>query len=398
MSDPRLFVDLGIVLAAAVLGGVLAHIARQPLIVGYILGGILVNPFTPGPAVSDIHAFEFFAEIGVVLLMFSIGAEFSLSDLLKTRKVALAGAPLGIALITLLTIPIGAALDWPLPQTLVVGAAISVASTMVLLKFLLERGELTSSHGRTVVGITLMEDVLVIALTVVIQAFSTADGAGLDLVGLAIVRAILLLVPILWLARRAVPAFLAGVARTRNPELLLVVTVTIAIGTAALTAGLGLSLALGAFLAGVVIAESASAHAVLDRVLPIRDIFVAVFFVSVGLFINPAVLVAELPTVVALLSLVVLGKFAVWVAVVRFMGNDIRTAVLAGLGLTQIGEFSYILVGVGRASGLVTEAVYNAVLATSLVSILVNALIFRRPSAWLQQWVGRLGREKQTSP
>jgi len=301
----------------------------------------------------------------------------------------LLGAPLGIALITALTIPIGVLLGWALPQTLVVGAAVSVASTMVLLKFLLERGELTSRHGRVVVAITLTEDLLVVALTIIIPAFGSAGETGISLIARALIRAILLLAPMLWLASRAVPLLLARVAATRNTELLLLVAVAIVIATAALTASLGLSLALGAFLAGMMIAESESAHAVVDRVLPIRDIFVAIFFVSVGLFINPATLLAELPTVGALLMLVIFGKFIVWFAVVRLMGYRTHTAVLAGLGLTQIGEFSYILVGVGRATDLLTDVVYNAVLATSLVSILVNALIFRRSPRWLREWVSR---------
>ncbi len=249
--------------------------------------------------------------------------------------VALVCAPLGIVLITAVTIPIGFALGWPLPQTLVVGAALSVASTMVLLKFLLEKGELTSSPGRVVVGITLTEDLLVVVITVIIVASGNAGGARLELAARALAQALLLLAPMLWLARRVVPVLLAKVAATRNMELLLLVVVTIAIGTAALTASLGLSLPLGAFMAGVVIAESASAHAVLDRVLLIRDIFVAVFFISVGLFVNPATLLAEVPTVLAMVGLVILGKFVIWAAVVRATGHDARTAVLAGLGLTD---------------------------------------------------------------
>src|SRR2546426_9222848 len=218
--------------------------------------GVLIGPFTPGPTLSDPHTFQLFADVGVVLLMFSIGVEFSVDELLRVRKVALAGAPVGIALIVLLTIPVGKLLGWTLVQSLLAGAAVSVASTMVLLKFLLERGELATLYGRVVVGITLAEDLAVVAMTVLIPALASPGAGRVAAVGRALLQAVVLLGPLLWLARRAVPRLLARVARSRNMELFLLVALSIAIGTAALTAGLGLSIALGAFLAGLVISES----------------------------------------------------------------------------------------------------------------------------------------------
>jgi CPA2 family monovalent cation:H+ antiporter-2 len=175
-----------------------------------------------------------------------------------------------------------------------------------------------------------------------------------------------------------VPRLVVAVARTENEELLLLATVTLATATAALTVVLGLSHALGAFLAGVLISESPPAHRALDRILPIRDIFVAVFFVSVGMLIRPDSLVAQLGTVAAMVLLVTVGKLVVWAGIMRAAGYDSRTAFLAGLGLTQIGEFSYILGKVGLEHGVVTHAVYDAILGTSLVTILINAVTFRR--------------------
>src|SRR5438094_497833 len=346
MPETRFLTDLGLLFLAALGGGLLAQAVHQPLIVGYILAGVLIGPFTQGPTLSDPHTFQLFADVGVVLLMFTIGVEFSVEELLRVREVALLGAPAGIALVALLTIPVGKLLGWTLVQSLVAGAAVSVASTMVLLKFLLERGELATLYGRVVVGITLAEDLAVVAMTVLIPALASPGGDRAAALGQALLEAVVLLGPLLWLARRAVPLLLAKVAHTRNMELFLLVALAVAIGTAALTAGLGLSIALGAFLAGLVISESEFAHEALARVLPVRDIFVAIFFVSIGTLIRPASLLAEWPAVLALVLLVIAGKFAVWTLVVRAAGYPVATARNAALGLTQIGEFSYILAGV----------------------------------------------------
>jgi len=387
MPEIRFLTDLGLLFLAALGGGLLAHAANQPLIVGYILAGVLIGPFTPGPTLSDPGTFQLFADVGVVLLMFTIGVEFSLEELLRVRKVGLLGAPAGIALIVFLTIPVGRILGWTIVQSLLAGAAISVASTMVLLKFLLERGELTTLHGRVVVAITLAEDLAVVAMTVLIPALASRGDDRLAVLGRALLLAVVVLGPLLWLARRVIPRLLAKVAHTRSMELFLLVALAAAIGTAALTARLGLSIALGAFLAGLVISESEFAHEALARVLPVRDIFVAIFFVSVGTLIRPASLLAELPAVVALVFLVVGGKFAVWTLVIRGAGYPASTARTAALGLTQIGEFSYILAGVARNYGLLTSAIYDAVLATSLLTILIKAMIFRRTPGWVQRVV-----------
>ena len=179
VTEPLVFRDLAYVFAAAVLGGGLAWLARQPLILGYVLGGILVSPLTPGPSVSDLHTFELFAEIGVVLLMFSIGLEFSLRDLLQVRRVALLGGPLGILVSIGLGLAVGWALGWPPSQGLVVGIVISVASTMVMARLLIDRGELHTRHGRVMIGITLVEDLAVVILIVLMPALAAPGTEGL---------------------------------------------------------------------------------------------------------------------------------------------------------------------------------------------------------------------------
>jgi monovalent cation:H+ antiporter-2, CPA2 family len=380
---PRLFRDLAYVFAAALLGGVAAHAARQPLILGYVVGGIVIGPFTPGPTVSDVHTFELLAEIGVILLMFSIGIEFSLRDLLRVKWVAIIGGPLGILLAMLLGAGAGLVVGWSVVQGVVVGAVISVASTMVLARLLLDRGELHSAHGRVMIGITLVEDLAVVVLTVLLASLGSLETSRLLAIGRALLIAAVILVPFTYLAFKVVPRVMTRVARTGSEELFLLVALAIALGTASVTQAAGLSLALGAFLGGLIISQSDHAHGALARLLPVRDAFVALFFVTVGTLINPAAVVGNPGLLATLIALIVLGKFVIWTAVVRVFGYPLATAVRVGVGLTQIGEFSYILVQVARTAGLVGDDVYNATLAASLLTILINAALVRWVPTWL---------------
>ena len=387
--DPVIFRDLAYVFVAAVLGAAVAWLARQPLILGYVAGGILIGPFTPGPSVSDVHTFEVVAEIGVVLLMFSIGIEFSLSDLLRVKWIALIGGPLGIALSALLGLGVGALLGWPPLQGIVIGIVVSVASTMVLARLLIDRGELQSRHGQVMIGITLVEDLAVVVLTVLLPVLGALEPGRLLAIAGALGKAALILAPFAYLAWRVVPTLLLRVARTGNDELFLMVALALGLGTAALTQTVGLSVALGAFLAGLMVSNSDYAHQALARLLPVRDIFVAVFFVTIGTLIDPASVVAHLPLLVAIIGLVVIGKLVIWALVVRLFGYPLVTALLVGVGLTQIGEFSFILVQVARGAGHVGDDVYNATLAASLLTILINATLVRLTPRWL----GRRGEE-----
>src|SRR5216684_3001620 len=205
VTESIFFRDLAYVLMAAVAGGAVARLAGQPLILGYVLGGVFISPLTPGPSVSDLHAFELFAEIGVVLLMFSIGIEFSLRDLLRVKWVALVGGPLGIALSILLAMAVGTALGWPPLQSAVIGIVTSVASTMVLAQLLLDRGELHSAHGRVMIGIALVEDLAVVVMTVLLPALGALEPGRLLAIGDALLRAAAVLIPFVYLAARVVP-------------------------------------------------------------------------------------------------------------------------------------------------------------------------------------------------
>jgi CPA2 family monovalent cation:H+ antiporter-2 len=383
IGDPVFFRDLAYILVAAVLGGGLAWRARQPLILGYVLGGLLISPLTPGPSVSDVRRFELFAEIGVILLMFSIGIELSLRDLLRVKWVAIVGGPLGMLLSIALTFGVGTLLGWPPIQGLVVGMVVSVASTMVMARLLMDRGELHSRHGRIMVGIALVEDIAVVVLIVLIPVLGTLDSGRLLAAGRAAGSAVLLLVPLFYLAAKVVPRLFRVVARTRNEEIFLLVALALAVGTAALTQAVGLSLALGAFLAGLLINQSDYAHQALARLLPVRDVFVALFFLTIGAIVNPWTVFAHLELLATIVGLVVVGNFLIWTAVVRVFGYPLPTALMVALGLTQIGEFSFILIQVARNAGHVGDDVYNATLAASLITILTNAALMRIVPGWI---------------
>lgn len=391
MPDPLFFRDLASVFVAAVIGGGLAWIARQPLILGYVLGGIVIGPFTPGPVVSDLHTFELFAEIGVVLLMFSIGIEFSVKDLMRVKWVALAGGPLGILMSIGLSAGVGHLIGWSVTQSIVIGAVISMASTMVLARLLLDRGELQSKHGRVMIGITLVEDLAVVAMTVLLPALGTFEPGRVALIAQALGKALLILAPFGYFAAKVIPPIMTRVAKTQNQELFLLVALAIGLGTAAVTQMAGLSLALGAFLAGLIISGSDYGHETLARLLSLRDVFVAMFFVTIGILIDPHVILDNLPLLGTMIALIMVGKWVIWTTVVRLFGYSLATAVLVGVGLTQIGEFSFVLVQAARTAGHVGSDVYNATLAASLLTILLNAALVRYVPAWIGR--RRLARE-----
>ena len=395
-ADPVFFRDLAYVFLAALLGGGIAWLARQPLILGYVVGGILISPLTPGPGVERVHTFELFAEIGVILLMFSIGIEFSLCDLLRVKWVALVGGPLGIGLSVALALGVGSVLGWSALFGLIIGVVASVASTMVLARLLVDRAELHTQHGRVMIGITLVEDLAVVVLTVLIPALGSLEPGRLLTLGAALGNALAILLPFGYVATKLVPALMMRVARTRNAELFLLVALGVGLGTAALSQALGLSLALGAFLAWLVISESDYAHETLARLLPLRDAFVALFFVTLGALIDPRTLFDHLPLLGVMVGLIVVGKLVIWTVVTLLFGYAVWTAVLVGLGLTQIGEFSFILVQTARTAGHVGEDVYNATLAASLLTILINAALVRYAPDWIARL--RLSRDARQLP
>jgi monovalent cation:H+ antiporter-2, CPA2 family len=375
--EATFFRDLAYVFGAAVVGGAVAKLLRQPLILGYVLGGFLIGPFTPGPTLSGIHEFEVLAEIGVILLMYSIGLEFSFGELLEVKWVAIFGGPLGILLSVGLGAGTGWLIGWGTIQGIAVGAIVSVASTMVLSRLLADRGELRSPHGNVMIGITLLEDLAVVVLTVLLPSLSHLTGSHFLSLLIAFGKALLILVPVMFVAAKLVPPLMKRVERTGNDELYVLVVLALGFATAAVTQAVGLSLALGAFLAGLIVSECKTSEKMLDKLSPLRDAFVALFFVTIGVLVDPRILVSKPSLWGAIVVLTMVGKFAIWTLIVWLFRYPPRTALMVGLGLTQIGEFSYVLVRVARDAHLVTDDVYHATLAASVITILLNGLLMK---------------------
>ncbi len=306
-----------------------------------------------------------------------------MNDLLRVKWVALAGGPLGILMSIGLAMLVGSVIGWPITQSIVIGAVISMASTMVLARLLLDRGELHSRHGRVMIGITLVEDVAVVVMTVLVPALGEFDSGRLLLIGQALLKALLILAPLGYLGAKVIPPIMTHVARTKNQELFLLVILAISLGTAAVTQMVGLSLALGAFLAGLIISTSEYGHETLARLLSLRDAFVALFFVTIGILIDPRVIIENLSLLATIIALIIVGKLVIWTTVVRLFRYSWSTAFLVGTGLTQIGEFSFVLVQVAKTAGHVGSEVYNATLAASLLTILMNAALVRYVPGWL---------------
>jgi len=376
-SELTFYRDLAYVFGAAVVGGALARALRQPLILGYVVGGVLIGPFTPGPSISDVHQFEVLAEVGVILLMYSIGLEFSFRDLLKVKWVALIGGPLGIVLSIGLGIGVGWILGWTWQQGVVVGAVISVASTMVLSRFLIERGLLLAEQGQVMIGITLVEDLAVVVLTIVLPSLGNITGGRLLALAWSLGKAFLILVPVTLAAYRLIPHLMRRVIAIGSSEFFVLVALALGFITAAITEAVGLSLALGAFLAGLLVSESNAGEETLKHLLPLRDAFVALFFVTMGVLVNPRILVSRPSLLLVIVGLTVAGKLAIWTLIVRIFRYSWKTSLMAAIGLTQIGEFSYVLVQVAREAKLVGDDFYNATLAASMVTILLNGLLIK---------------------
>jgi CPA2 family monovalent cation:H+ antiporter-2 len=376
-------------LGLALVMGFIAIRLKLPAIVGYLIAGIIIGPGTPG-FVADIGLSQQLAEIGVILLMFGVGLHFSLDDLLSVRRIALPGAVAQIAVATALGMGIAALWGWSLGAGIVFGLALSVASTVVLLRALEDRGVLDSVNGRIAVGWLVVEDLVMVLVLVLLPPLSgwlggtpgLAGGAedqsllmalGITLGQVAIFVALMLVV-----GRRVFPWLLAQVARTGSRELFTLCVIAVAVGIAYGSAALfGVSFALGAFFAGMVMRESNLSYRAAEESLPLRDAFAVLFFVSVGMLFEPEVLVRQPLHVLAVVAIIVLGKsLAAFILVLGFR-YPLNTALTVSASLAQIGEFSFILAGLGVSLGLLPTEGYSLVLAGALISIALNPLVFR---------------------
>jgi CPA2 family monovalent cation:H+ antiporter-2 len=363
-----LVADLTLVLLAALAGGFLAQRFGQPLIVGYIVAGVVVGPFTAGPTVDNVREIEQLAELGVVLLLFSLGLELSFRELAPVRTVALAGATLQILLTIALGLALGLALGWAWRPALWFGSLVSLSSTMVALKTLQAQGRLGTLSSRVMLGILVVQDLAVVPLMIVLPALSDPDG-GLMKVLTAALRAALLLGVIVFFSTRVVPRVMAFVARWNSRELFFLSTLTLAVGVGYVTWWFGLSMALGAFIAGLVVNESEYAHQALSDVIPLRDLFGMLFFVSVGMLLDPALAWEQRGALALAVPAIVVGKAAILAGVVRAFGYQNVVPLATGLTLFQVGEFAFVLARVGLSSEAIANDVYALTLNTAIVTM-----------------------------
>ena len=378
-----LITTLAAAFALALLLGFVAARLKLPALVGYLLAGIVIGPATPG-FVADAAIAGQLAEIGVMLLMFGVGLHFSLPELLAVRRIALPGAVVQLAVATALGTAVATAWGWPLAGALVFGLALSVASTVVLLKALERQGVLESVNGRIAVGWLIVEDLAMVLVLVLLPALAgalgtaPADGGPLWLVlGRTLLAVAVFIALMLAVGRRLFPWLLWQVARTGSRELFTLCVVAAAVGIAYGAAVLfGVSFALGAFFAGMVLRESQFSHRAAEESLPLRDAFAVLFFVSVGMLFEPRVLLDEPLKVLAVVAIIVVGKSLAAALLVLLLRWPLNTALTVSASLAQIGEFSFILAGLGVALGLLPPEGQSLVLAGALISIALNPILF----------------------
>ena len=368
----------------AFLFGMIAHRLRLSPLVGYLAAGIVVGPFTPG-FVADAKLAQELAEIGVILLMFGVGLHFSLADLMAVRRIAVPGAVAQIGVATLLGMGLAAALGWGLGAGLVFGLALSVASTVVLVRALQERKILDSERGKIAVGWLIVEDLVMVLALVLLPALAPALVADTRLpaseiaatIGLTLLKVAAFIGVMVVAGRRIIPWIMHHAAHTGSRELFRLAVYAVALGVAFGAAKLfDVSFALGAFFAGMMMGESRLSQRAADEALPLRDAFAVLFFVSVGMLFNPAVLVEAPLAVLATVLIIVVGKSVAAFVIVRAFGHPVGTALTVSAALAQIGEFSFILVGLGVALSLLPEEGRDLVLAGAILSILLNPFLF----------------------
>jgi CPA2 family monovalent cation:H+ antiporter-2 len=392
-----LITTIAAALGLGLLLGMLAVRLRLPALVGYLAAGVLIGPATPG-FVADVALASQLAEIGVMLLMFGVGLHFSLDDLLEVKGIALPGAVLQITVATLLGIGVSHLWGWSLGAGLVFGLALSVASTVVLLRALEDRGQLDSFNGRIAIGWLVVEDLVTVLVLVLLPALAGPLGGnnggngqndnslwvalGTTLLQVGAFIAFMLLV-----GRKLFPWFLWRVAKTGSRELFTLAVVAAAVGIAYGSSHLfGVSFALGAFFAGMVLRESELSHRAAQETLPLRDAFSVLFFVSVGMLFDPRVLVDNPLQVLAVLGIILVGKSLAAFVLVLALRYPLNTAITVSASLAQIGEFSFILAALGMSLGLLPELGQNLILAGAIVSIAVNPLMFKLVEP-LEAWV-----------
>ncbi|MGH7964352.1 MAG: cation:proton antiporter, partial [Candidatus Binatia bacterium] len=382
MTELTFLRDLAIVMVVGALTTILFHLLRQPVVLGYLVAGIIVGPHTPPFAfVSDLHSIHTLAELGIVLLLFSLGLEFDLKKLRRVGVVAVLAAVLEILFMLWLGYTAGQLIGWSQMDSLFLGALLSISSTTIIVQVLIETGQLRELFAQIILGILIVEDIAAILILVVLSGFATAGTITVVDVGWALLRIGMFMATALVLGLLFVPRLLAFVAGFKRDEMLTITVLGLAFGLAVLGAQLGFSVALGAFLMGAIIAEAEEAPQVVERIEPIREMFTAIFFVATGMLLDP-LLMAELWQVILLITvLTIVGKVVSCSFGTFLAGYPGQVALPVGLGMAQIGEFSFIIANLGRTSGVTSGTLYPLAVAVSAVTTLLTPYLLRSAHA-----------------
>ena len=366
--------DIAIIVVAGLIGALIAQQLRQPLILGYILAGVMVGPFTAGVTVAEIHDIELLAEIGVALLLFALGIEFSFKALKPVRKIALIGTPIQILLSMALGFGIGQLLGWQWDASLWFGGMIALSSTMITLKTLMNQGRLGTLSSRVMIGMLIVQDLAVVPLMIILPQLNQ-PGSGLSVLGIAALKAALFLFLMFFVGTRLIPILMARIASWNSRELFLLAITAMGLGIGYATYLFGLSFAFGAFVAGMVLSESDYSHQALSDIIPLRDLFGLLFFVSVGMLLDPAFLIANFGTILLVVLLIGVGKGLIFSILSRFFGYCNVVPLAVGLGLFQVGEFSFVLARVGLSTNSITQDLYALTLTTAIMTMIMTPLV-----------------------
>jgi CPA2 family monovalent cation:H+ antiporter-2 len=366
--------DIIIVVIVAFFCGLLLQKLGQPLILGYIATGVILGPHTDGITVSNVHQIELLAEIGIALLLFALGLEFSLKDLKPVKKIALIGTPIQIVLTIVLGVGIGHCMGWDLKASVWLGALISLSSTMVILKTLMNQGWLGALSSNVMIGMLIVQDLAVIPMMIVLPQLSN-PAVGLPALGLAALKAAAFMVGMVLLGTRLLPGIMAHIAKLGSRELFLLGITAIGLGVGYLTYLVGLSFAFGAFVAGMTLNESDYGHQALSDIIPLRDLFGLLFFASVGMLLEPAFIMENVGSLAFLVLVIAIGKGLIFAFIAKVFkyGNVIPLAL--GLGLFQVGEFSFVLAQVGVSTNSIGKDVYSFVMSAAILTMAVTPLV-----------------------
>ncbi|HEV8711443.1 MAG TPA: cation:proton antiporter [Candidatus Binatia bacterium] len=378
MAELTFLRDLTVVMVVSAVITVSFHVLRQPAVLGYLVAGVLIGPHTPPFSfVTDLHSIHTLAELGIVLLLFSLGLEFDLKKLRQVGVVAVLAAVLEILFMLWLGYTAGQLLGWPQMESLFLGALLSISSTTIIVQVLIETGQLREPFAQIILGILIVEDIAAILILVVLSGLASAGTITMVDVGWALLRVSMFMATALLVGIVAIPRLLTFVARFQRSEMLTVTVLGLAFGLAVLGAQLGFSVALGAFLMGAIMAEAKEAHEIVERIGPIREMFTAVFFVATGMLLDP-LLIMELWQVILLLTgLTVAGKIVSCAFGTFLAGYPGQVAIPVGLGMAQIGEFSFIIANLGRSSGVTSGTLYPIAVAVSSVTTLLTPYLLR---------------------